>query len=63
MFHRKELPFYKKHPKRTGAALGLAGGVILAPVAGVGALTTVGFTPAGVAAGNVVFYPWEGTGC
>ena len=57
MFHWIELPFYKRHPKRTGAALGIAGGILLAPVAAVGALTAFGFTSAGVAAGNVVFCP------
>jgi len=53
---RKEwesLPFYKKYPKLTGAALGITGTVLLAPVALVGALTAVGFTSAGVAAGSI----------
>lgn len=54
---RTELPFYQKHPKRTGAALGIAGGVMLAPVAGVGALVAAGFGTAGVAAGKLVAYP------
>jgi len=48
-----ELPFYKKHPKYTGAALGITGTVLLAPVAIVGALAAVGFTSAGVAAGSL----------
>lgn len=56
MSNRIALPFYKKHPKRTGAALGIAGGVLLAPVAVAGTLTVVGFTSGGVAAGNVVLY-------
>jgi hypothetical protein len=46
------LPFYKKYPKLTGAALGITGSVLLAPVAIVGVLGAVGFTSAGVAAGN-----------
>jgi len=52
-----ELPFYKKHPKRTGAGLGITGAVLLAPAAVPGALTAVGFTPAGVAAGNSISFP------
>ena len=62
MFHRIELPFYKKHPKRTGAALGIAGGVMLAPVAGIATLTPLGFASGGIAAGNAVFYPPERIG-
>ena len=49
-----ELPFYKKHPKYIGAALGITGGLLLAPIAAVGALTALGFTSAGVAAGNSI---------
>ena len=52
-----ELPFYKKHPKFTGAALGITGGLLLAPVAAVGLLTALGFTSAGVAAGNSILFP------
>jgi len=51
-----KLPFYKKHPKSTkiaGVALGLTGGVLLAPLAAAGLLTAVGFTSAGVAAGSI----------
>ena len=33
-----ELPFYKKHPKLTGAALGVTGSVVLALVVAVGVL-------------------------
>jgi len=47
-----DLPFYRRHPKYTGAALGVTGGVLLAPVAIAGFLSVVGFTSAGVAAGN-----------
>ena len=54
-----ELPFYKKHPKYTSAALGIAGTVLLAPVAIVGVLGAVGFTAGGVAAGNLVVYLFE----
>lgn len=63
MFCPLELPFYKRHPKRTGAALGIAGGVLLAPVAAVGALSALGFTSAGIAAGKVVLNPSERIGC
>ena len=49
------LPFYKKHPKRTGTVIGVPGGVLLLPGAAVGVLSLVGFTPAGVAAGNLPF--------
>jgi hypothetical protein len=56
------LPFYKKHPKRTRAALGIAGGILLAPVAAVTALGALGFTSTGIATGNVVFYSSEGMG-
>jgi hypothetical protein len=49
-----ELPFYKKHPKATGAALGIAGAALLAPVSVVvSALTAVGFTSAGFAASSI----------
>jgi len=51
------LPFYKKHPKLTGAALGITGTVLLAPIAVVGVLGAVGFTSAGVAAGNSILFP------
>jgi hypothetical protein len=51
-----DLPFYKKHPKRTGTALGIAGGIVLAPVAAVCALAALGLTTAGVAFGNVVLF-------
>jgi hypothetical protein len=60
IYHRITLHFYKKHPKRTGAALGIAGGILLAPVAAVTALGALGFTSAGIAAGNVVFYHPKG---
>jgi len=53
----KELPFYKKHPKCTGAALGITGGLLLAPVAAVGVLTAAGSTSAGVAASNSILFP------
>jgi hypothetical protein len=49
-----ELPFYKKHPKRTALALGVAGGIILTPVAAA-ALSYVGLTTAGFAAGHLDF--------
>jgi len=52
-----DLPFYKKHPKLTGAALGITGTVLLAPIAVVGVLGAVGFTSAGVAAGNSILFP------
>ncbi|KAF9789709.1 hypothetical protein BJ322DRAFT_552634 [Thelephora terrestris] len=56
------LPFYKKYPKSTGAALGITGTVLMAPVAIVGAvlappvvivgaITAVGSASVGVAAG------------
>ena len=54
-----ELPFYKKHPKLTGTAIGVTGGVLLLPVAAVGVLSLVGFTSAGVAAGNSTLRPPE----
>ena len=54
-FFQTELPFYKRYPKLTGAALGATGTVLLAPVAIVGGLTAVGFTSAGVAAGSLFF--------
>ena len=58
MFLRRiGLPFYRRYPKLTGAALGVTGGVILAPVAIAGALLTVGFTSAGVVAGDTLFSP------
>lgn len=47
-----ELPFYKKHPKRTAVAAGIVGGIVLTPVA-VGALSYLGLTTAGFAAGNL----------
>ena len=48
-----ELPFYKKHPKLTGAALGVTGSVVLALVAAISVLA--GFVVAvGVLAGSVV---------
>ena len=56
-----ELPFYKKHPTLTGAALGITGGVLLLPVAAVGVLSLVGFTSAGVAAGNSTFASARGS--
>ncbi|KAF9645331.1 hypothetical protein BDM02DRAFT_3120353 [Thelephora ganbajun] len=49
----EQLPFYKKHPKRTAAALGVTGSVLLAPIPVVGALTAVGFTSTGIAAGSI----------
>ena len=49
-----DLPFYQRHPKYTGAALGVTGTVLLAPVAVVGFLSLVGFTSAGVAAGDLI---------
>lgn len=52
VFLLTELPFYKKHPKLTGGALGITGIVLLAPVAAIGILGAVGFTSAGVAAGS-----------
>jgi len=58
-----ELPFYKKHPKYTGAALGVTGGILLAPVAAVGLLSIAGFTSAGVAAGNLTPSTTQGSPC
>jgi hypothetical protein len=52
-----DLPFYKKHPKLTGAALGITGTILLAPVAVFGALAAVGFTSAGIAAGILILFP------
>ena len=42
------------HPKLT-TALKIAGGILLAPVVAIGALSLAGFTPGGVAAGDLVF--------
>ena len=58
-----ELPFYKKHPKYTGAALGVTGGILLAPVAAVGLLSFVGFTSGGVVAGNLIPPSTQGYPC
>jgi len=50
----KKLPFYKKHPKRTAVVLGVVGGIVLTPVAAA-ALSYVGLTTAGFAAGGAAF--------
>lgn len=49
-----ELPLYKKHPKYTAVALGIAGGMVFTPVA-VAAMSYVGLTTAGFAAGHPGF--------
>lgn len=46
-----ELWFYQKHPKRTGATLGVIGGILVAPAA----LAYAGITSVGVATGNLTF--------
>ena len=49
-----ELPFYKKHPKRTAVVIGIVGGAVLTG-ATVAALSLVGLTSAGFAAGHANF--------
>ena len=51
----EELQFLKEHPKLAGAALGVTGSVILAPVVVVVILNAAGFASGGVVAGKRVF--------
>jgi len=46
-----ELWFYQKHPRRTGATLGVIGGILVAPAA----LAYAGITSVGVATGISTF--------
>ena len=49
-----ELPFYQRHPRLTGAALGIAGGILLTPVT-TSVMSYMGLGAGGAAVGNLTF--------
>ena len=50
-----DLPFYKKYPKLMSFLRIIGGGILLASALVVGGLFLGSFTPAGVAAGDLIF--------